>query len=128
VIMTWLRLRTATSNSFPHPYIKSVWADWYAVHWHLAAALHSFTHPTWLRFWGSGSLVESKWCDYVKVKVVDSHLKALSTFVLDISKVFEYIGMLYIGIHQQPYTVLSTLLGSDFGVLGYFWSRNEVIT
>ena len=22
------------------------------------AALHSYTHPTWLRFWGCGSLVE----------------------------------------------------------------------
>ena len=47
-------------------HIQSVWAywyHWYAVHWHTAAALlHSYTHPSWLRFWGSGSLVESKWC------------------------------------------------------------------
>jgi hypothetical protein len=28
--------------------------------YHRVAALHSYTHPTWLRFWGSGSLVESK--------------------------------------------------------------------
>jgi hypothetical protein len=27
----------------------------------------------------------------------------------------------------QPYTVIPTLLGSDFGVLGHLWSQNEVI-
>ena len=33
-----------------------------AVHGHSVSASHSYTHPTWLRFWGSGSLVlvESK--------------------------------------------------------------------
>ena len=46
-------------------YIQRVWAHWYAVHWHTSAALHSYTHPTtWLRFWGSVSLVKSKWCHY----------------------------------------------------------------
>jgi hypothetical protein len=26
----------------------------------MVAALHSYTHPTWLRFWGSGSLIWSR--------------------------------------------------------------------
>ena len=45
----------------------------------------------------------------------DSHLKLLSISILDICNVFEHIDMLSIGIHQQSYTVLPTLLGSDFG-------------
>ena len=40
---------------------QNVWAHWYAVHRHMvAAASNSHTHPTWLRFGGSGSLVKSK--------------------------------------------------------------------
>ena len=57
-----------------------------------------------------------------------SHLKLLPTFILDIYKVFEHIDMLSIGIQQQPYTVIPTLLGSDFGVLGHMSSRNDAIT
>ncbi len=56
-----------------------------------------------------------KHCDYVNVEA-DSHLKLLLTSILDIYKVFEHIDMLFIGIQYQPYTVLPTLLGSDFGV------------
>jgi len=41
--------------------------------------------------------VESKRCDYVMFEDA-SHLKLLSTFILDIYKVFEYIDMLSIGI------------------------------
>ncbi len=51
----------------------------------LVAALNSFTHSTRLRFWGSGSLVESKWCHYVMVEA-DSHLKLLTPSILDIYK------------------------------------------
>ncbi len=51
-----------------------------------------------------------------------SHHKLLPTFILDIYKVFEHIDMLSIGIQQQPYTAISILLGSDFGVLGHLWS------
>jgi hypothetical protein len=40
---------------------------------------------------------------------------------------FEHIGMLSIGIQQQHYTVLPTLLGSDFEVLGHLWSQHDVI-
>jgi hypothetical protein len=48
-------------------------------------------------FWDSGSLVESKCCDYVMVEAA-SHLKLLPTSMLDIHKVFEHIDMLSIGI------------------------------
>ena len=59
----------------------------------------------------------------------DSHnLKLLFTSILDIHKVFEHSDMLSIGIWLQPYTVIPTLLGSDFGVLGHLWSQNDVIT
>jgi hypothetical protein len=46
----------------------------------------------------------------------DSHIKLLPTSISDIYKVFEHIDMLSIGIQYQPYTVLPTVLGSDFGV------------
>jgi hypothetical protein len=57
----------------------------------------------------------------------DSHLKLLLTSILDTYKVFEHIDMLSIGIWWQPYTVIPTLLGSEFGVLGHLWSQNDVI-
>ncbi len=57
----------------------------------------------------------------------DSHLKLLLTSILDIYKVSEHIDMLSMGIKYQPYTVIPTLLGSDFGVLGHLWSQNNVI-
>jgi hypothetical protein len=57
----------------------------------------------------------------------DIHLKLLPTSVLDIYKVFEHIDMLTIGIQYQPYTVIPTQLGSDFGALGHLWSQNDVI-
>jgi hypothetical protein len=64
---------------------------------HMVAALHSYTHPNWLRFWGSGSHVESEQYDYVMFEA-DSHLKLLPTSILDIYKVFEHIDMLSICI------------------------------
>jgi hypothetical protein len=58
----------------------------------------------------------------------ESQLKLLPTSILDMDKVFENIDMLSIGIWEQPYTVLPTLLlGSDCGVLGHFSSQNDVI-
>ena len=47
----------------------------------------------------------------------EHHLKPLSPSILDIYKVFEHIDMLFIGIQQQPSSVMLTLLRSDFGVL-----------
>jgi hypothetical protein len=57
----------------------------------------------------------------------DSHLKLLPTSILDIYKVFEHIDMLSMGIQYNHYTVIPTLLGSDFGALGHLWSQNDVI-
>ncbi len=93
----------------------------------MVAALHSYTHPTWLRFWGSGSLVESTQCDYVMVEAA-SHQKLLLTSILDIYKVFDQFNMLSMCIKYQPYTAIPTLLlGSDVGVLGHLWSQNDII-
>ena len=58
----------------------------------------------------------------------DSHLKLLPPSMLDIYKVFEHIDMLWKGIQLQPYTVVPTPLGSDFGVLGHMSRRHDVIT
>jgi hypothetical protein len=56
------------------------------------------THPLLgSAFGGSGSLVESKRCDYVMVEA-NSCLKLLPTTILDIFKVFEHIYMLSICI------------------------------
>ncbi len=60
-------------------------------------AIHSYTHTTWVRLWGSGPLVESKWCHYIMIKA-DSHLKLLPASILDIYKVFEDIDMLSMGM------------------------------
>ncbi len=57
----------------------------------------------------------------------ESHLKLLPTSILDVYKVFEHIDILSMGIEYQPYTVIPTLLCSDFGVLGHLWSQNDVI-
>ncbi len=117
--------QTASHNHVRHTH--SVWAHWYAVHWYTVADLHSFTQPTsWVRFWGTWSLVESKWCIFVKVDA-DSHLKLLPTYILDIYKVIKHIDMLSMGIQYQPYTVIPTVLGADFGALGHLWSQNDVI-
>ncbi len=63
----------------------------------MVAAYYSYTYPTWLRFGGSGSLVESKWCHDVMV-VADSNLKLILASILDIYTVFEHIDMLPIGM------------------------------
>jgi len=57
----------------------------------------------------------------------DRHLKLLSPIILDIHKVFVLIQMLSIRIWWQPYTVIPTLLGSEFGVLGCMGSPHDVI-
>jgi hypothetical protein len=57
----------------------------------------------------------------------ESHLKLLPTFILDIYKVFAHVDMLFMGIQYQPYTVIPTLLGTNFGALGHLWSQNDVI-
>ena len=44
----------------------------------------------------------------------DSHPKLLPTFIWNIYKLIEHINMLSMGIQYQPYTIIPTLLGSDF--------------
>ena len=53
--------------------------------------------------------------------------KLLPASILDIYEVFEYIDMLSIGIWWQPYSVIPTLLVSDYVDLGHFWSQNNVL-
>ncbi len=120
----WQSPQTASHLHIRH--LKRDWAHWYAVLYHTVAALLSFTHPTWLRFWGSGSLVESKWCIFVMVDA-DSHLKLLPTSILNTCKVIEHIDMLSMGIQYQPYTVIPTLLCSDFWALDHLLSQHDVI-
>ncbi len=87
----WQPSQTASHIHIRH--IQSISAHWYAVHRHMVVPLHIYTHSTWLRFWGTGSLVESNWYEYVMVEAA-SHLKLLPTSILDIYKVFEHINML----------------------------------
>ena len=58
----------------------------------------------------------------------ESHLKPLPPSISDTYKVFEHIDMLFQGIQLQPYTVIPTLLGSDFGVLGHMSRQKYEIT
>jgi hypothetical protein len=57
----------------------------------------------------------------------DSHLKLLPTSMLDTYNVIEHIDMISMGIQYHPYTVILTLLGSDFEALGHLWSQNDEI-
>ena len=101
-----------------HIYIRHIqcilWYS-YAVHRHtvaVAACLNRLYHTTWLRFGGSGSLVESKWYHYIMVEA-DSQLKLCPTSILDIQRLWAHWYAI-----AQPYTVIPTLLGSDFGARG----------
>ncbi len=77
----WQPLQTASHSHLRH--IQSVWAHWYAVHEHMAVASNNYTHSTWVRFCGLGSLVESIWCHHIMVEA-DSQLKLLLASILDI--------------------------------------------
>jgi hypothetical protein len=72
---------TQTSSFVTIRHIKSVWAHSYAVHGHTALASNSYTHTTWVIFWGSGSFVQLKWCHYFMVET-DSKLKLLTVYIL----------------------------------------------
>ncbi len=93
----WCWQPPQTTSHIHIRHIQNDWAHWYAINGHTVSPLHSYTHPTWLIFLGAGSLVESKWCDYVMVEA-DSHLNLLPTSILDMHKVFEHIDVLSIGI------------------------------
>ncbi len=109
----WQPPQTAFPIHLRH--LQSLWTHWYAVHRHKVAALHSHTHTTWLRFGGSGSLMELKWCHYFMVEA-DSHLKLLPTSILDIYRVFEHIDIYAVyrhmvaALHSYP-PYLAQILG-----------------
>ena len=130
VILSCLKL-TTPSNCSPH--LPTSILDIYTVFQHthmlsIGIQYHPYSdiHPTFRSFGVLGHLCSQIWCHYVMVEA-DIHLKLLPTSVLDIYKVFEHIDMLTIGIQYQPYTVIPTQLGSDFGALGHLWSQNDVI-
>jgi hypothetical protein len=58
----------------------------------------------------------------------ERHLKLLLASIFNLYIEFDHIDMLSMGIWQLPQTVIPTLLGSYFGVLGQLWSQNDVIT
>ncbi len=93
----WFALNSFSFSSWPISSNSIGKYIFYTLLTSFIAALNSFIHrSTRLRFWCSGSLVESKWCHKVMVEA-DSHLKLFPLSVLDIYKVFEYIDMLSIG-------------------------------
>jgi hypothetical protein len=64
-------------------------------------------------------------CDRLEKRLKNVTFK---TFLAHIGLHHTHIDMLWIIIQQQPFTVLPTLLGSGFGVLGHMlWSKNDVI-
>ncbi len=93
----WQPTQTASRIHIRH--LKFVWSHWYAVHGYMAVASNIYTLTTWVRFWGSGSLVESKWYNYIMGEA-DSCLKLLPALALYIYTVFKHIDMLSIGIWQ----------------------------
>ncbi len=119
----WQPPQTASHIHIGH--VQSVWAHWYVsigiqyYPYTVIPTLLSLDLGLWVTCW-------VKWCDYVMVEA-DSQLKLLTASILDICKNFEHIDMLSICTWQQPYTVIPTLLCSDFGVLGHLLSQNDVI-
>ncbi len=97
-------------------HVQCVWSHWYAVHGHMAVASNSYTHTTWVRFWVSESLVESKWCHYIMVEPY-SHLILLPASTLDVYKKFEHIDILSMGIGSSLKQLYQHYLGQILG----FW-------
>ncbi len=106
----WGRQPTQTASPIHIGHIQFVWAHWYAVHGHMAVASNSYTRNTWVRFWGSGSLVESSWCHYIMIEA-DTHLKLFPPYILDLCKVFEHIDVLSVGIRYSLIQLYPHYLG-----------------
>ena len=120
-----------TTSHILNTHMQSVWPQWYAVHWHPVAAIHSFTHINTLRFLGSGSLVWS-WIDGIMSCWGWQPPQTASCIHFRQYKVFEHIDMLFIGIGLQHNTVLPTVIGSDLGFLGHLlelrrWCYNVMV-
>ncbi len=84
VITLWFWL-TANSNYFPHPHLMytKCFSTLICCCWAYGSTSNSYTKLTWVIFWGSGSLVESKRCHYIMVEA-DSQLKLFPTSILNI--------------------------------------------
>ncbi len=107
-------------------HIQCVWANWYAIHGHTISPLHSYSHPLGSDFGVLGHLWSKN--DVIMSLLRLTSPQTASHIHIRHIQVFEHIDMLSIGIWLQPYTVIPTLLGSDFGVLGHLWSQNDVTT
>ncbi len=75
----------------------------------MLAALHSYIHTTWLRFWGyihitwlrlwaSGVTCGFEMMSFYVMIEVERLLKLIHAFILDIYKVFEHTAILSIDI------------------------------
>ena len=104
------------------------------MHGQPVAALHSYTHPTWLRFWGSGTCGCGCWakrCQYVMVEA-EGQTSNQTDFPIHIRHIKSVCAHWY-AVHWHTVATLCsythpTSLGSDFGVLGHLWSQNDVDT
>jgi len=121
-----------TASCIHMRHMKCVWAHWYAVNGHMAEALNSYTHTTWLRIWGSGGHL-CLWSQNNGIVIVngDSHLKLLPASILDIiysvwAHWYAVHGHTYIMSLKQLYPHHTTC-GSEFGVRGHLWSQNDDI-
>ena len=126
-ITSWLKV-TSASNCFSHPYYiyTSVWAHWFAVHGHTVAVSNSYTHTTtWLRFRGSGSLMESKQCHHIIMTVLPTSISDIYT-QKDWSHWYADHGHTSSALNSYTYT--HATCGSKVGVLGHLWSQIVVIT
>ncbi len=102
----------------------SVWTNWYAVHGHTLAALHSHTHTSWLSFWVQGH------CGVKMMPLRHSWgwppPQTASLIHIRCMQVFEHIDMLSMGIQYQPYTVIPTVLSSVFGFRVIYQERKKI--
>ncbi len=112
----WGSQPSQTASRIHIRHIHNVWAHWYVVHRHMVAALHSYTHPPWLRFWGSGSLVSRN-------DMIMSWLRLIATSNCFPPPHLTYTKCLSILICCPLVAAalhsLLTVIGSEVGVLGH---------
>ncbi len=105
--------------------ITHVWAHWYAVYGHTVAALHSYTHTSWLKFGGSWSLVESKCSVHPGWGWEPPQTDSIINFRhLQSAWAHWYAVHVHIVAALHSHTHTSWL---NFCVQGHLWSQNDVI-
>ncbi len=122
----WRTPKTASCIHIRH--VQSVWAHWYDVHGHRVGASNRYTHTIWVRYWGSGSLVESKWLRYCWRRQ-----QPQSTFCIHIRHIqsvwahwYDVHGHTPVAVlHSYTNTIWVRFWGSGSLVE---WSQNDVIT